>query len=113
MGDLFLTRSSPAMDNGSVKRAGLTHSTRYWICPWMQSFPGHFEFGRQAGIATLSRLPELDLYRQVQAMRDKGATVEAVRRNIHMDKYSDFRQYPNYEATFADNAEAIYRQLQQ
>jgi hypothetical protein len=46
-------------------------------------------------------------------MHDKGATVEAVRRNIHMEKYSDFRQYPKYEATFADNAETVYHQLQQ
>jgi hypothetical protein len=30
-----------------------------------------------------------------------------------MEKYSDFRQNPKYEATFADNAETIYHQLQQ
>jgi hypothetical protein len=39
--------------------------------------------------------------------------VEQVRQQIHMEKYSDFRQYPQYEATFGDNAETIYRQLGQ
>jgi len=54
-----------------------------------------------------------DLYAQVQSLYDKHASVEEVRRGVHMEKYSDFRQYPNYEATFADNAETIYHQLQQ
>ena len=30
---------------------------------------------------------------------------------IHMGKYSDFRQYPQFQATFADNAETIDQQL--
>lgn len=29
-----------------------------------------------------------------------------------MEKYADFRQYPKYQATFADNARTIYQQLQ-
>jgi hypothetical protein len=28
-----------------------------------------------------------------------------------MKRYSDFRQYPNYHATFPDNAATIYNQL--
>jgi hypothetical protein len=51
------------------------------------------------------------LYAQVQSQVSKGATVEEVRRSIHMEKYADFRQYPKYEATFTDNAESIYHQL--
>ena len=111
MGDLFLTRSSPAMDNGSVK-SWIHALDQVLDLPVDAIVPGHFEL---AGKPELQRFRDYlnDLYLQVQAMRNKGATVEAVRRNIHMDKYSDFRQYPNYEATFADNAETIYRQLQQ
>jgi hypothetical protein len=29
-----------------------------------------------------------------------------------MEKYSDFRQYANYGATFADNAGVIYQQIE-
>ena len=53
----------------------------------------------------------LDLYAQVRSLKNKGESVDQVRQDIHMEKYSDFRQYPNYHATFADNAGTIYDQL--
>lgn len=73
--------------------------------------PGHFE---------LATKPELrrfrdylnDLYRQVRALKQKNKTLEQVRHDIRMEKYSDFRQYAKYEATFADNAAVIYQQIQ-
>jgi len=110
-GDLFLTRSSPAMDEGSVK-SWIRALDQVLDLPVEAIVPGHFEL---AGKPELQRFRDYlkDLYLQVQTMHDKGATVEAVRRNIHMEKYSDFRQYPKYEATFADNAETVYHQLQQ
>jgi glyoxylase-like metal-dependent hydrolase (beta-lactamase superfamily II) len=110
-GDLFLTRSSPAMDEGSVK-SWIHALDQVLDLPVDSIVPGHFEL---AGKPELQRFRDYlsDLYVQVQNMHDKGASVEAVRRNVHMEKYSDFRQYPNYEATFADNAETIYHQLQQ
>ena len=43
-------------------------------------------------------------------MKGKGETLDQVRQSLHMEKYSDFRQYPKYEATFADNAATIYQQ---
>ena len=110
-GDLFLTRSSPAMDDGSAKS---------WIDALDQALeleidsvvPGHFEL---AGKPELKRFRDYlnDLYTQVQALYAKHASLQDVRRTIHMEKYADFRQYPNYQATFADNAETIYHQLQQ
>jgi cyclase len=110
-GDLFLTRSSPAMDEGSVKN-WIHALDQVLVLPVDSIVPGHFEL---AGKPELQRFRDYlnDLYVQVQSMHDKGASVEAVRRNVRMEKYSDFRQYPNYEATFADNAETIYHQLQQ
>jgi cyclase len=110
MGDLFLNRSSPAMDDGSVEN---------WIhalddvlrLPLDNVVPGHFE------LATKSELKRFrdyldDLYQQVRALRQKHETLEQVRHDIHMEKYSDFRQYAKYEATFADNAAVIYQQMQ-
>jgi hypothetical protein len=72
--------------------------------------PGHFEL---AGKPELTRFRDYlnDLYAQVQSLVAKGATVDELRRTVHMDKYGDFRQYPKYEATLADNAESIYHQL--
>jgi cyclase len=110
MGDLFLNGSSPAMDDGSASN---------WIqaldlvleLPVNSVVPGHFGLGT---IADLQRFRDYlrDLYQQVEALKQKGETVEQVRHDIHMQKYSDFRQYPNFEATFADNAATIYRQLE-
>jgi cyclase len=109
MGDLFLNRSSPAMDDGSAEN---------WIKaldevlqkPLDAVVPGHFELATRV---ELQRFRDYlrDLFEQVQALSLKGATLAEVRRGIHMEKYSDFRQYPRFQATFADNAEAIYLQL--
>jgi cyclase len=110
-GDLFLTRSSPAMDDGSAK--SWIHALDEALqLPIDSVVPGHFEL---AGRPELQRFHDYlkDLYTQVQILYDKHSSVQDVRRNIHMEKYADFRQYPNYQATFADNAETIYHQLQQ
>src|SRR6266849_5466271 len=110
-GDLFLNRSSPAMDVGSVENwiRALDHVLSL---PVETVVPGHFEL---ASKKELRRFRDYlnDLLTQVQALLRKGATLEEVRRNLHMERYSDFRQYPQYHATFADNAEVIYQQIQQ
>ena len=110
-GDLFLTRSSPAIDHGSVK-SWITALDQVLELPVDSIVPGHFEL---AGKPELKRFRDYlsDLYTQVHNLYEKRATLEEVRRDIHMEKYSDFRQYPKYEATFADNAETIYHELQQ
>ena len=109
MGDLFLNRSSPAMDDGSAEN---------WIKaldevlqkPLDAVVPGHFELATRVELQTFRDYLR-DLFEQVQALSLKGATLAEVRRGIHMEKYSDFRQYPRFQATFADNAETIYQQL--
>jgi cyclase len=110
MGDLFLNRSSPAMDDGSVENwiQALDHVLGL---PLENVVPGHFEL---ATTSDLKRFRDYmnDLYQQVKALKQKNETLEQVRHDIHMEKYSDFRQYPKYEATFADNAATIYQQLQ-
>ena len=110
MGDLFLNRSSPAMDDGSVENwiQALDHVLEL---PVESVVPGHFEL---AAKSDLKRFRDYlnDLYQQVKVLKQKDETLEQVRRDIRMGKYADFRQYPKYEATFSDNAAAIYQQLQ-
>jgi cyclase len=111
MGDLFLNRSSPAMDQGSVKS---------WIqaldaalkLPLEHVVPGHFELATKTDLTRFRNYLN-DLYQQVNSLSEKGATLEQLKQGIHMEQYRDFRQYPKYEATFADNAATIYRQIKE
>jgi cyclase len=110
MGDLFLNRSSPAMDDGSVE-SWINALDHVLELPLDNVVPGHFE------LATKSELKRFrdylnDLYQQVRVLKQANETLEQVRHDIHMEKYSDFRQYAKYEATFADNAAVIYQQMQ-
>jgi hypothetical protein len=72
--------------------------------------PGHFELGTKSDLKRFRDYLN-DLYQQVRTLKQKAETVEQVRRDVDMQKYSDFRQYPKFEATFSDNAATIYRQL--
>jgi glyoxylase-like metal-dependent hydrolase (beta-lactamase superfamily II) len=110
-GDLFLTRSSPAMDDGSAK-SWIQALDEALQLPIDFVVPGHFELARKP---ELQRFRDYlnDLFTQVQDFYEKHANIQELRSNIHMEKYADFRQYPKYEATFGDNAETIYHQLQQ
>jgi cyclase len=110
MGDLFLNRSSPAMDDGSVE-SWIHALDQVLELPLKNVVPGHFEL---ATISDLRRFRDYlnELYEQVRTLKQKNETVEQVRHDIHMEKYSDFRQYAKYEATFADNAAVIYQQLE-
>ena len=109
-GDLFLNRSSPAMDNGSAANwiQALDHALEL---PLEHVVPGHFELGSKADLQGFRDYLS-DLFQQVRTMQQRGDSLEQVRQNIRMEKYADFRQYPKYQATFADNAAVIYQQLQ-
>lgn len=111
MGDLFLNRSCPAMDQGSAEN-WIKALDEVLARPLDNVVPGHFELGSKV---ELHRFRDYlnDLFTQVRSLyRDNVKEQEAIRR-IHMEKYSDFRQYPKYHATVTDNAEVIYQQLQQ
>jgi cyclase len=109
MGDLFLNRSCPAMDDGSAEN-WIHALDKVLQLPIETAVPGHFEIGSRTDLQRFRDYLN-DLYMQVTAMKQKGETLDQVRHNLHMEKYSDFRQYPKYEATFADNAATIYNQL--
>jgi cyclase len=110
MGDLFLNRSSPAMDEGSVEN-WIKALDQTLTLPVNKVVPGHFELGTRG---ELQRFRDYlsDLFIQVRSLYRSGVKEQDAVRQIHMEKYADFRQYPKYQATFADNAEVIYQQLQ-
>lgn len=110
VGDLFLNRSSPAMDDGSVEN-WIHALDRALELPLDHVVPGHFELSTKSDLKRFRDYLN-DLYEQVRTLKQKNETLEQVRHDVHMEKYSDFRQYPKYEATFADNAAVIYQQLQ-
>jgi glyoxylase-like metal-dependent hydrolase (beta-lactamase superfamily II) len=111
MGDLFLNRSSPAMDDGSAD-SWIKALDEVLTKPLEAVVPGHFELATRVELQSFRDYLH-DLFSQVQSLSQSGATPAEVRRGIHMEKYSDFRQYPQFQATFADNAETIYQQLKQ
>jgi cyclase len=109
MGDLFLNRCSPAMDQGSAK-SWIETLDAVLELPVDSVVPGHFELGTKADLRRFRNYLN-DLYQQVEALYRQGDSLEQVRRRIQMEQYNDFRQYPKFEATFADNAATIYQQL--
>ncbi|MBZ5523949.1 MAG: MBL fold metallo-hydrolase [Acidobacteriia bacterium] len=108
-GDLFLTNSCPAMDDGDMEN---------WIAALdsilaldAQTFvPGHFEVASQ---------PRLRRFRDyLAALRDQvkprfaaGQPLSRIQAELEMKAFRDFRQFPQYEATFADNAASYFQQL--
>jgi len=109
-GDLYMGRSSPAMDQGSVANWIRTLDTILSL-PADHFVPGHFEVGPREDFRRFRDYLG-DLYAQVDRLFHSGATVAQVLQQIDMKKYSDFRQYPQFQATFADNAESIYHQME-
>jgi cyclase len=110
MGDLFLNNSCPAMDDGSAE-SWIHALDQVLDLPIEKAVPGHFDVGTRSDLRRFRDYLN-DLYGQVSTLKKKGETVEQVRDDVHMEKYSDFRQYPKYDATFSDNAATIYSQLE-
>ncbi|HEY7096640.1 MAG TPA: MBL fold metallo-hydrolase [Terriglobales bacterium] len=110
MGDIFLNRSCPAMDNGSAANwiRILDHAL---TMPLEHVVPGHFELSTKADLQRF-RDYMASLYQQVVDLKAKGDSLDQIEQNLHLEKFSDFRQFSKYEATFADNASVIYQQLQ-
>jgi cyclase len=108
-GDILMSNSSPAMDRGSAAN-WIRALDAMLALPADHFVPGHFELGTRETI-TRFRDYMADLKAQVDKLSASGATEEQVRERIDMQKFKDFRQFPQFDATFADNAVAIYRQI--
>ncbi len=108
-GDLYLTNSVPAMDEGSASH-WIQDLDQILALPADHFVPGHFEVGTRQ---TVQRFRDYmnDLNTQVVALAKTGATEKEIREKIQLPKYADFRQYAKYEATFGDNAAAILKQI--
>jgi cyclase len=110
-GDLYLTNSCPAMDQGSAQNwvrsldAMLSLAADHYVA-------GHFEVGTRADI-TRFRDYMSELVTQVTSLYRSGVPIDQVPGRLDMKHYQDFRQLPQFHATFADNAQSVYRQLQQ
>jgi cyclase len=108
-GDLFLNNSCPAMDDGDLEN-WIVELNRMLVLPLEHIVPGHFAVARKT---------ELEHFRdylaalrdQVGSMYNSSFTLEQTKRSVKMTGFNDLRQFPQYEATFADNAAAYYRQL--
>lgn len=74
--------------------------------------PGHFEVGDKEQLRHF-RDYLAGLRDQVARLFRSGDSLAQVQKKLDMSRYKDLRQYPQYEATFADNAAAYYHQLQQ
>lgn len=109
-GDLFMSNSCPAMDQGSAANWIRTLDTIAALR--VEHFvPGHFDVGSRDSF-TRFRDYLADLDKQVESLYKAGANIEKIRQQIDMRKYEGFRQFPQFHATFGDNAETIYRQLE-
>ncbi len=109
MGDLYLTNSVPAMDQGSAAH-WIQDLDQILALPADHFVPGHFEVGTRQTVQRF-RNYMADLDAQVVQLAQAGATEAEVRQKIQLPQYQDFRQYPKYQATFGDNAVAILSQI--
>ena len=109
-GDLFLTNSCPAMDDGDMEN-WIAALEQMLALPVERIVPGHFE------VATKNELQHFHDYLaalrdQVARMRSNGASLDRIQKQLVLTPYKDLHQFPQYEATFKDNAAAYYNQLQ-
>jgi cyclase len=109
-GDLFLTNSCPAMDDGDMEN-WITALDHILALPVDHVVPGHFE------VASKNQLRRFRDYlaalrEHVARMRHDGLSLEQLQKRLDMKDYKDFRQWPQYQATFADNAATYYKQLE-
>jgi hypothetical protein len=73
--------------------------------------PGHFELATKNEVQHF-RNYLADLRDQVKRMRSKGLSLDQTQKQLSLAAYKDLRQFPQYEATFKDNAAAYYKQLE-
>lgn len=110
-GDLFMNRSCPDMDKGSLEnwvetlKGILALDADYYV-------PGHFNVGTRRQVLRFYDYMST-LSTQVQQLYSAGVPIDEVPARLHLAAFSDFRQFPGFDATFADNAKQAYRELQQ
>jgi glyoxylase-like metal-dependent hydrolase (beta-lactamase superfamily II) len=109
-GDLFLTNSCPAMDEGDLEN-WISALDQMLTLPIDHVVPGHFELATRGDLEKFRNYLR-DLGSQVKTMHAKGMKLPEIQKSLQLNAYRSFRQYPNYEATFEDNAAVYYQQLE-
>jgi len=109
-GDLFLNNSCPAMDDGDMEN-WIAALDQMLELPVEHVVPGHFELSTKNELQHF-RNYLADLRDQVKRMRSNGLSLTQVQKALVLSAYKDLRQFPQYEATFKDNAAAYYKQLE-
>jgi cyclase len=109
-GDLFLTNSCPAMDDGDMEN-WIVALDQILTLPVEHVVPGHFALATKVELQSF-RNYLADLRDQVARMYHQGMPLDEVQKQLDLHAYKSFRQYPQYEATFKDNAAAYYGQLE-
>lgn len=109
-GDLFLTNSCPAMDDGDLEN-WIKALDQILALPVEHVVPGHFELATKKEVQRFRNYLET-VRSQVSRMYRSGFSREQVKQQLALQPYRDFRQFPKYEATFADNAATYYEQLE-
>jgi cyclase len=109
-GDLFLNNSCPAMDEGDMEN-WIRALDQMLALPVERIVPGHFEVAGKKQMQ-LFRNYLAALRSQVARLHDEGLSLEQVQGRLELSAYKDLRQFPQYEATFKDNAAAYYKQLE-
>lgn len=109
-GDLFLTDSCPAMDDGDLEN-WVTALDHILTLPVEKVVPGHFALATRQELS-LFRAYLAELRDQVRRMYQSGMSLKATQKNLALKRFVELRQFPQYEATFSDNATAYYHQLE-
>jgi cyclase len=109
-GDLFMNRSCPAMDKGSVEN--WIHTLAWMLTlPAEHYVPGHFELGTREDVERFHAYLAT-LWGQVEVAYRAGVPMGELGSHLRLSAYRDFRQFPRYQATFVDNAKHVYREIE-
>lgn len=107
-GDLLLNGSSPDMQQGSV--AGLLSNLDWLLTlPIKRVIPGHFAVTDKAGLAHFRDYVRA-IHDSARAAVESGETIGDTL-PAALKPFADFRQFPQYQATFADNLRAAAAQI--
>jgi len=110
-GDLFLNNSCPAMDRGDLENWIVALDSMLRL-PVEHAVPGHFALGTKSELQDF-RDYLADLRDQVKRMYQQGLNLEQIQKKLDLSAYKGLRQFPQYEATFKDNAATYYKQLEE
>lgn len=110
-GDLFMNHACPAMDRGSVSNWIKTLAGMLAL-PADHYVPGHFAVGTKQDVRQFHDYLAA-LWDQVQRLYRAGVPIDQVPQRLRLSEFSSFRQFPQFHATFADNAKHAFQELQQ